>query len=109
MSFGMRTWSASGAPEVDTGNFTYQVIHNQVYQLTVNATITVPISGFSPSTCVAVILPTQAPTAENSLNALPYQTVGEGVVTIKSRNPSEPSSTIGSAIEFRLLVMRYAN
>lgn len=108
MSYGLQTWSANGTPELDTNNFTYQVIHNGLYQLTTNQVLTIPIAGFSPSNCAAAILPTTAASFENSANALPYETVGEGVVTIRSRNPSEPSSSIGSAIEFRLLVMRYA-
>ncbi|CAI8712652.1 PKD domain-containing protein [Pseudomonas sp. IT-P291] len=106
MSYGLKTWSANGTPELDTGKFTYQVIHNQVYQLTGANTITVPITGFSPSNCAAVILPTTAPTGTFSSQAMPYESVVEGVVTIRSKNPSEPG-TVGSAIQFRLLVMRY--
>ena len=109
MSFGLRTWSANGTPELDTDNFTYQVIHNELYQLAANQVLTIPIAGFSPTTCAAAILPTQAASAENSLNAMPYESVAEGVVTIRSRNPSEPNASIGSTIQFRLLVMRYKN
>jgi len=109
MSYGLRTWGSNGALELDTGSFTYQVIHNGLYQLSVNQVLTIPIAGFSPSTCAAAILPTKAASAENSLNAMPYESVAEGVVTIRSRNPSEADTAIGSAIEFRLLVMRYKN
>jgi hypothetical protein len=102
MSYGLRTWGSNGVLELDTGSFTYQVIHNGLYQLSVNQVLTIPIAGFSPST-------TKAASAENSLNAMPYESVAEGVVTIRSRNPSEADAAIGSAIEFRLLVMRYKN
>ena len=33
MSFGLRTWSEKGVLELDTDNFTYQVIHSQRSQL----------------------------------------------------------------------------
>lgn len=111
MSFGLMTWGASGAVQLNTDTFTYQVIHNQLYKLTVDAVITIPIPEFSPGSCVASILPTQAAQYDFNfcLDAIPYMTVAEGQVVIRSRNPSEPDSTNGSAIEFRLLVMRYKN
>lgn len=107
MTYGVRTWTESGAIEMDTDSFTYQVLHNQVYQLTTNAVITVPVPGFSPANCVAAILPTQAPTGDYASNAMPYQTVENGTIVIQSRHPNEPFPEGGSLIQFRLLVMRY--
>lgn len=109
MTYGVRTWTANGAIEMDTDSFTYQVLHNQVYQLTTNAVITVPVPGFSPATCVAAILPTRAATNDNASNAMPFQTVANGSIVIRSRHPNEPFPEGGSLIQFRLLVMRYKN
>ena len=110
MGYGARTWSANGALELDTDSFTYQVIHNQLYQLTMGAVITVPVAGFDPATCCAVVLPTQPAANDNSTSAMPYQSVGMGVVTIRSKHPNQPAAdSWGSTIQFRLLVMRHKN
>lgn len=109
MSFGCRTWSGSGVLEMDTDTFTYQVLHNQQYQLTLGAVITVPVSGFTTSSCVAVVLPTQAPDWEFAGNAMPYVSVADGVITVRSKHPLEPTVETGSTIQFRLLAMRYKN
>ncbi|AMW64548.1 hypothetical protein QIT80_gp88 (endogenous virus) [Pseudomonas phage phiAH14a] len=108
MIYGARTWSPAAALQLDTDSFTYQVMHNALYQLSAGSVITVPIAGFNPSNCVAVILPTQ-PAANNYANsAMPFQSVAVGSVTVRSRNPRE-ADNIGSTIQFRLLVMRYKN
>lgn len=107
MSFGLRTWAANGSLQLDTDSFTYQVIHNQVYKLTVGAVINIPISGFSLSNCTAVVVPTLPPTAQNDQNAMPFEEISEGLVTIRSRHPQEPDATVGSAIQFRLIAMRF--
>ncbi len=112
MTFGVRTWSAGGTLELDTDSFTYQVLHNQVYQLNGSNLFTVPIPGFVVATCVAAILPVSQPVGGDlAVNAMPYMTVANGAVTIRSRNPSEPNSdpSFSSKISFRLLAMRYAN
>lgn len=110
MTYGARTWSSNEVLELDTDSFTYQVIHNQLYQLTMGAVITVPIVGFDPEKCCAVVLPTQPATNGNSTSAMPYQSVGVGVVTIRSKHPNQPSAdSWGSTIQFRLLVMRHKN
>jgi hypothetical protein len=109
MSFGLRTWSGAGAAELDTDNFTYQVIHNQLYQLALGQVLTIPIAGFNPATCAAAILPTLPSSGDIMSNALPYESVSVGVVTIRSKHPSEPQPEVGSTMQFRLLVMRYAN
>ena len=111
MSYGLRTWNAKGVLELDTDTFTYQVIHNQVYQLTLRAVITVSIAGFSPANCVATILPITPPnTSYNSCyDAMPYMSVASGQVVVRSQNSMEPDTHNGSAIQFRLLVMRFKN
>ena len=111
MSYGLRTWNAKGVLELDTNTFTYQVIHNQVYQLTLRAVLTVPIAGFTPANCVATILPITPPnTSYNSCyDSMPYMSVGNGQVVVRSQNPMEPDANNGSTIQFRLLVMRYKN
>lgn len=111
MSFGLRTWSEAGALQMDTDSFTYQVLHNQLYTLTLGAVITVPVSGFDPAKCVATILPTAPPTLSfnHARDAMPYMSVSSGQIIVRSRNPSEPDTSNGSQIPFRLLVMRYKN
>ncbi|WP_143505275.1 hypothetical protein [Pseudomonas sp. ICMP 460] len=93
---------------MDTDSFTYQVIHNALYNLSLNPVITVNIPGFSVSNCVATILPTEASTGDYANNALPYMSVAPGVVTVRSKNPGE-TGNFGSLIKFRLLVMRFKN
>ena len=107
MSFGLRTWNEQGVLEMDTDTFTYQVIHNQLYRLSRGAVISVPIPSFTPSTCVATILPINSAPTVGGLDAMPYQSVSNGNVTISSFNPN--NNTYGSGIEFRLIVMRYKN
>lgn len=109
MSHGVRTWSASGALEMDTDSFTYQVLHNGLYQASAGGPITVYISGFSPSNCSAVILPTEPPANDYIYSALPYVSVGEGVVNVYGKHPAEADRSLGTTIKFRLLVMRYKN
>ena len=111
MSYGLRTWNANGVLELDTDTFTYQVIHNQVYQLTLRAVITVPIAGFTPASCVATILPITPPNTSFNYctDAMPYMSVANGQVVVRSQNPMEPDTNNGSTIQFRLLVMRFKN
>lgn len=108
MSFGLRTWGAGGALELDTDSFTYQVIHNQLYTITDRGVITVPIAGFDPSTCCAAILPINAPTSNDVTQGMPYMYVNSGYVTIRSQNVNGGNYR-GSTISFRLLAMRYRN
>lgn len=108
MSSGMRAWGADGVLQMDTDSFTYQIIHNQVYTLTLGAVITLPIPGFSPSTCSCVMLPTTPAANPYCYYAMPFQSVSEGSVVIRSKNPSE-TGNYGSTIQFRLLIMRYKN
>lgn len=110
MTYGVRTWNANGVLEMDTDSFTYQVIHNALYQLTMGAVITVTIAGFDPSKCSATILPTQPAANNYSVSAMPYQSVAMGSVTVRSKHPAQPASdNYGSTIQFRLLVVRYKN
>lgn len=108
MSFGLRTWGAGGALELDTDSFTYQVIHNQLYTITDGGVITVPIAGFNPSTCCAAMLPTTAPSSTDVTQGMPYMYVNSGSVTIRSQNENGGGYR-GSTIQFRLLAMRYRN
>jgi hypothetical protein len=110
MSFGCRTWSASGILEMDTDSFTYQVIHNQQYQVYPGYINAISIPEFNPSNCVASLLPVQASPDNSNGQTMPYVSVSVGTVTIRGSNPSEsdPINT-GSALLVRLLVMRYKN
>lgn len=108
MSSGMRVWGADGSLQMDTDSFTYQVLHNALYNLSITTVITVSIPGFNPANCVAVILPTQAAANSYCNSALPYQTVALNTVTIRAKNPAE-TDWFSTLIQFRLLVMRYKN
>ena len=108
MSHGVRTWDAFGNLQMDTDSFTYQVLHNAVYTLTMGAIVTASIAGFDPATCTAVILPTQAAANNYCNSAMPFMSVGVGSVVVRSKHPNEPGA-IGSTIQFRLLVMRFKN
>lgn len=108
MSHGVRTWDASGNLQMDTDSFTYQVLHNAVYTLTMGAVVTASIAGFDPAKCTAVILPTKAAPNNDCYSAMPFMSVGVGSVTVRSKHPNEPDA-IGSTIQFRLLVMRFSN
>jgi len=108
MSYGLRVWGANGALQMDTDSFTYQVIHNGLYTASAS-TITIPIAGYSPSTCSAVLLPT-APAENNYItNAMPYMAVGAGYVQIMGKHPNETDASLYSRMQVRLLVMRYRN
>lgn len=109
MSFGLRTWADDGTIQLDTDVFTYKVMYNQVHTLTYGQVLTVPIAGFSTTTCVASILPISTSYNGYSLGALPYVAVSAGQVVVRSKNPSETTSDAGTTLQFRLLVMRYKN
>lgn len=108
MSHGVRTWDASGNLQMDTDSFTYQVLHNDLYTLTMGAVVTASIAGFDPETCTAVILPTQAAANNYCNSAMPFMSVGVGSVVVRSKHPNE-TGAIGSTIQFRLLAMRFKN
>lgn len=108
-TFGLRTFAPNGATEMDTDSFTYQVIHNSLYQLSLGGGININLPEFDPANCVAVILPTQAAPHDSCYSAMPFQAVSPGIITVRSDNPSERDKRIGSTIQFRLLVMRYRN
>lgn len=110
MSYGLRTYSATGDIELDTTVFTYRILHNKVYKLSGSNSFTVSIPEFTTTTGVACILPIGAPSGNDyAREAMPYVAVSNGQVIVRSKNPSEPSSdpSFGSQIQFRLLVMRY--
>lgn len=114
MTYGLRTWNDEGVLEMDTDSFTYQVIHNQLYRMGLQGNglvITVPIPGFNTASCVAMVLPTQAAPNESSLYAMPYVSVANGVVTLRAKHPDQPDGSDAhiTAIQFRLLAMRYRN
>lgn len=114
MSFGLRTWGASGSLELDTDTFTYQVMYSAVINFegsAPNAVVTVQVPDFDPATCCAVLLPVGAPTYtpwENQRNAMPFVSVASGSVTLRRRHPNETSIENDTRIAVRLLVMRYA-
>ena len=108
MSFGLRTWGETGALELDTDSFTYQVLHNQLYTITDRGVITVPVAGFDPSKCCAAILPTTAPSSNDVTQGMPFMYVNSGSITIRSQNVNGGGYR-GSTIQFRLLAMRYKN
>lgn len=109
MTYGVRTFSESGVVELDTDSFTYQVLHNQTYNLAVTPVVTVTVSGFNAARCSAVILPISA-SGSLSLphNALPYMSISGSTITVMGGHPRETDGT-SSTIQFRLLVMRFRN
>ena len=112
MTYGLTVWDAQGNVQMTTDDFTYQQLHNQVYDLKLAASYTVSVPGFDPSKCVATILPTDSATEaqlDEGSNALPYMTVSVGSIIIARANPSAPASSAVSLLRFRLLVMRYSN
>lgn len=109
MTYGVRTWGAGGALEMDTDSFTYQVLHNQLYQLSPRGVVVADVPGFDPDKCVATILPTSTYSGGYATEAMPYMLVSPGQVQVLSKHPREPETYVYSVIEFRLLVMRYAN
>jgi len=108
MTYGVRTWSANGVLEMDTDSYTYQVLHNALYNLAVTPVVTVFIPGFDPANCTAVVLPTVAAANQYCSSALPYMTVSPGVVQVRNKNPAE-TDWFSTSIQFRLLVMRFKN
>jgi hypothetical protein len=108
MSFGLQTWGTNGALQLSTDNFTYQVIHNALYTASAS-TITVNISGYSPSTCSAVLLPVNPAPNEYIYSAMPFMIVGAGYVQILGKHPNETDASLRSTIQVRLLVTRYKN
>ena len=109
MSYGVRTWSANGTLQLDTSTYTYQVLHSQTYALTRAQVITVSVPEFRTDNCSAAILPIGAPSGAYANDAMPYMTVSNGSISIRSKNPSEPGNDSASQLRFRLLVMRYRN
>lgn len=105
MSFGLRTWSEDGTIQMDTDTFTYQVIHNKTYQFGAGVVHGVTIPGFSPSTCVATLLPTGRVGGATGYDTMPFMFVGAGGVTIYAYHPL--NTAVYSRLEVRLLVMRY--
>lgn len=109
MTYGARTWAAGGALEMDTDSFTYQVLHNQLYDLTVTSVVTVDIPSFNPANCTATILPTEPVTSTFEGDAMPYMLVSAGQVQVLGKHPRQPLNYRRSYIKFRLLVMRFRN
>lgn len=107
MSFGLRTWNENGVLEMDTDTFTYQIMFSQTYTMANGGSITVPVAGFTTDKCVAVMLPFGTVTSETASEAMPIIYQNNGSITINSR-PSG-STSAGSMITFRLLVMRLRN
>lgn len=109
MSFGLRTWNEEGVLEMDTDSFTYQVMYSATYTMGGTNTLTIPIAGFTPDKCVAVILPlgVKNPGIDLPSDAMPYIYQNNGSVTLSSRPAGSTSQ--GSRISFRLLAMRLRN
>ena len=108
MSYGVRTWSSNGVLEMDTDSFTYQVLHNQLYTTPQGGVLNIPVQGFTPDKCSAVMLPVSAPPNDYVMSAMPFIYLGNGVITIRSQNVNGGGYT-GSGLQFRLLVMRLRN
>ena len=112
MSFGLTTWDEQSNVQMTTDDFTYQVMHSQVYDLHSAASITVSVPGFDPAKCSAVILPTDAISEADmslAINALPYMTLSAGSIVISRQTPAGTAITGLTLLRFRLLVMRYSN
>ncbi|MDD0977556.1 hypothetical protein [Pseudomonas fontis] len=112
MSYGLTVWDAQGRVQMTLDDFTYQVMHSQVYDLRTVSPIVVNIPGFDPAKCSAVILPIDAITEAamgSALNALPYMALSAGSIGIYRQTPTGTATTGASSLRFRLLVMRYTN
>lgn len=112
MSSGMMTWDAQANVQMSTDDFTYQIMHSQVYDLGSGSPIVVNISGFDPSKCEAIVMPVTSATESDmdyARNALPYIVQTMGAVGISRQTPYGGSGTGESLLRFRLLVMRYRN
>ncbi|UVL26839.1 hypothetical protein [Pseudomonas donghuensis] len=113
MSYGLTVWDAQGNVQMTTDDFTYQVLHSQVYSMSENGGVhVINVPGFDPATCSAAILPTEAASQsqmDSAINGLPYTSLAPGVITIYSKRPGSPSDAGYSLLKFRLLVMRFSN
>lgn len=114
MSYGFTVWDEQGNVQMTTDDFTYQVMHNQVYQVGTSGQnpIVLNLPGFDPVKCSAVILPTDAiseSAMDEAINALPYISLAVGVITISRQTPFGTANTGSSLLRFRLLVMRHSN
>lgn len=112
MSYGFTAWDAEGNVQMTTDDFTYQVMHNQVYDLRVTAPLSISVPGFDPAKCSAVILPLDAISETEmgfATNALPYTSLASGLITIRRQTPAGTVNAGSSLLRFRLLVMRHSN
>lgn len=112
MSYGMTVWDESGNVQMTTDDFTYQIMHSQVYSLAAANPIIVSIPGFDPAKCEAVLLPVD-PITEYDMqfagSALPWIVQSVGSISITRQTPYGTASTGASLLRFRLVVMRYSN
>ena len=112
MTYGMTVWDEAGNVQMTTDDFTYQIMHSQVYSLAGANPITVTIPGFDPAKCEAVLLPVDAVSEfemQFARSALPWIVQSAGSVSISRQTPYGTSTTGASLLRFRLIVMRYAS
>lgn len=103
MSFGLRTWNASGQLQMDTSTFTYQVVSNTVINFAATSVANIPIAGNASNHC-AVILNLDG---SASLDFMPHIVVQQDNVQITRYHPANSGGRF-SDITARVLIMRYA-
>lgn len=111
MSYGLRTWGATGALELDENSFTVGVVYSALVQKTAaiqSRSIFISIPGITPSTHSAVCIPIAAYDTSAQNNAAIQYTpiVSNGGVTVYFGSPAANTGPVGIGLQ-RLLVMRY--
>lgn len=112
MSYGMTVWDESGNVQMTTDDFTYQIMHSQVYDLAVANPIIVSLPGFDPAKCEATLMPVDGLSETDmgfARHALPWIVQSVGSISISRQTPFGTASTGASLLRFRLIVMRYSN
>lgn len=112
MSNGMMTWDAQANVQMSSDDFTYQIMHSQIYNLATANPIVVSVPGFDPAKCEAILVPVDGLSETDmglARNAIPWIVQSVGSISISRQTPFGTASTGASLLRFRLIVMRYAN
>lgn len=107
---GLRTWGASGLPELDENSFTVMIVYSGVFQGYQGARSTfISIPEVDPSTHSAVCVPIQDyRTDGQDTSAIQYTPiVSSGGVIVHFGCPTTSTGPVGGPTAQRLLVMRF--
>lgn len=112
--FGLRVRNEQGAVILDSGDFTYEVIFNEVLDWSGNtgpaAEVSYTITGFNPSTCVFSVFheyPHLYDPDEDWSAPLPYiYPILSNVVTLRNTNLGDTSMRRYATAVFRLIAFR---